>query len=131
MSVFIDTSAFIAVLIADDMNHNKFAKTWRALIEQDERLVTSNYVIIETLALLQRHSEMTTLHRFIEDILPAVVVEWIDENLHIVGTNSLIMSGKRGPSMVDCVSFALMRKFSISNVFTFDRYFRAQGFIIL
>ena len=50
MNVYVDTSAFLAVIDADDAQHRQAALIWKALIENDETLVCSNYVLIETLA---------------------------------------------------------------------------------
>ena len=128
MSAFVDTSAFLALVVAEDLNHDAAANAWRELLERDETLVTSNYVIVETLALLQRRASIPTINRFVEDILPAVGIEWVDDRLHASGVNSLLMTTKSGPSIVDCVSFAVMRKLRIAEAFTFDRHFEAQGF---
>lgn len=39
--------------------------------------------------------------------------------------------GGSGASAVDCASFAIMRRFGIRRVFTFDKHFRTAGFEIL
>ena len=52
--VFIDTSAFLAVLDADDEVHEEAKKTWEHLITTNELMRCSNYVLLETFALVQR-----------------------------------------------------------------------------
>ncbi len=47
MTVFLDTSALLAVLDADDLNHSSADVVWRQLIESDEQLVTSSFVLVE------------------------------------------------------------------------------------
>jgi len=131
MSAFIDTSAFIALLVAEDQKHDHAANVWRELIEADEMVVTSNYIVVETCALLQNRLGMNVLKTFLNDILPIVLVEWIDLPLHEAGVNSLMMSGRNGPNVVDCTSFAVMHKLSIKDSFTFDQHFADQGFSIL
>lgn len=54
MSTFVDTSALLAVLDASDVAHKVADRIWRRLIESDERLVSTNYVLVETFALVQR-----------------------------------------------------------------------------
>ncbi|MHB1001138.1 MAG: type II toxin-antitoxin system VapC family toxin [Armatimonadota bacterium] len=131
MSTFIDTSAFIAFLVDENQNHKSASETWRQLLETDDHLITSNYITVETCALLQRRIGMHAVKIFIEDVLPVVTIEWVDSTLHDDGVNGLMMSGKSGPNIVDCVSFAVMRRHAIKNAFTFDRHFSDQGFVVL
>ena len=52
MSVFVDTSALYAVLDADDGKHSPACAEWQRLL-LNSSLVTTNYVLVETTALLQ------------------------------------------------------------------------------
>ena len=131
MRIFVDSSAFVALLVAEDENHPAARKLWDELRRRDDRLVTTNYVVLETCGVLHRRFGTKPLHTFVEDFLPIVLVEWVDVNLHLMGIGSLLMSSRRGPNIVDCVSFAAMRKLNIRNVFTFDPHFRQQGFTIM
>jgi len=49
MRIFVDTSAFYDLLDRDDRNHQKGKKSWREILEGDSTLVTSNYILVETL----------------------------------------------------------------------------------
>ena len=51
--VFIDTSAFYAVLDAEDEVHAQARVGWLGLIRDGKPLVTSNYVCVETCVLVQ------------------------------------------------------------------------------
>ncbi len=51
--VFIDTSAFFALLDADDAGHPEVKVAWLKLLETNALLVTSNYILVETFALMQ------------------------------------------------------------------------------
>lgn len=53
MTTFVDTSAFYALLDADDQNHVQARSVWPRLLEQAGRLFCSNYVVVETIALVQ------------------------------------------------------------------------------
>jgi len=128
MSIFLDTSAFYALLDADDKNHTASKQSAAELRRIGERLLTSNYVVVETCALLHRRLGLDALRTFVEDDLPNVSIHWIDLRLHACGVNAVLMSSKGGPNLVDCVSFALMRELGVTNVFTFDRHFADQGF---
>ena len=42
MSIFVDTSAFLAVLDADDAEHKRAKKIWEHLLTNDELMICSN-----------------------------------------------------------------------------------------
>jgi predicted nucleic acid-binding protein len=127
MTVFIDTSAFYALLDRDDANHARAKKVWVQLFGQDDALVTSNYVVIESSALIQHRLGVDALRSFYEDVLPLVNVEWIDESLHRSGVSALLAAARRKLSLVDCLSFEIMRKEGIKTAFVFDPHFAEQG----
>jgi uncharacterized protein len=128
MNLFIDTSAFFALLDQDDDNHQRAADAWRKILEHTTRLFTSNYVLIETVALLQNRLGMEAVRLFHTEMVPAVHIEYVNANLHRLGVSSLLAAGKRKLSLVDCVSFEMMRHLGLNHAFTFDSHFRGQGF---
>jgi predicted nucleic acid-binding protein len=128
MSVFVDTSAFFAVLDADDENHDRARQVWEDLLTQEAVLICSNYVLVETLALVQRRLGLPAVRTFQEDIMPVLNVEWVDETIHQVGIASVLAAARRGLSLVDCVSFEIMRRLGIKTAFAFDHHFEEQGF---
>jgi len=131
VNTFVDTSAFIALLVAEDRNHALAGKTWRSILAKGGHVVTSNYIVTETCALLQRRMGISALKEFLEEVIPIVEIEWIDAALHWAACGAVMMSSKGGPNIVDCASFALMRKLGIKNAFTFDGHFADQGFVQL
>ena len=48
--VFIDTSAFYAVLDRDDSYHARARRIWASLLDSGAALVTTNYIAVETCA---------------------------------------------------------------------------------
>lgn len=128
MKVFTDTSAFYAVLDRDDQNHIRAKETWIGLIDSNNLCVTSNYVILETLALLQNRIGISAARGFQEDLIPILLVEWVDAVTHNAAVSALLAASKRKLSLVDCSSFEIMRRTGIKSVFAFDPHFREQGF---
>ncbi len=128
MSVFLDTSALYALLDAEDASHPRAAKTWTALSARDEDLVTSNYVLVETIALLQNRIGPEAVRAFQGGLAPLLRILWIDEEEHAAAVGALLTAGRRRLSLVDCASFEAMRDSGISTAFAFDRDFAEQGF---
>jgi len=131
MRVFIDTSAFYALLDRDDANNKKATKLWTNLLGDEHTLVTSNYVLVETFALMQNRLGLEAVRGFQEDILPLINVEFVSPDMHRSGITALLSASRRTLSLVDCVSFELMRSAGIRSVFAFDRHFKEQGFVVL
>lgn len=128
MSVFTDTSAFIAVLDATDENH-PFAKVaWERLITENEQLVCSNYVLVETFAITQSRLGIEAVRAVQNDIVPILTIEWVDDYHHNAGVASVLASMRKKLSLVDCISFNILRKLGMEKVFTFDKHFKEQGF---
>ncbi len=128
MSVFLDTSGLYALLDADDANHSRAAKTWSALLERDEELVTNNYVLVESFALFQNRLGLESVRMLQQRLLPLFRIVWIDEDIHAAAMMALLTTSKRRLSLVDCASFETMRRAEIETAFAFDRHFAEQGF---
>jgi len=131
MRLFIDTSAFYALLDKDDANHEKAKKAWTDLLGAEHTLVTSNYILVETFALLQNRLGMEAVRGFQDDLLPLITVEFVSSGVHRSGIASLLSASRRSLSLVDCVSFEIMRSSGIKTVFAFDQHFKEQGFTLL
>ena len=128
MKCFVDTSAFFALLDKDDKNHPVAEKVLRNLLENDTVLLTSNYVLVESFALIQRRLGMEALRLFQTNMTPIVRVEFVSSELHRLGVSAVLSASKRNLSLVDCISFEIMRFLNIQSAFTFDQHFHEQGF---
>jgi uncharacterized protein len=128
MTVFVDTSALLAVLDADDANHATARETWQALLGGDSALLCTNYVLLETIALVQHRLGLEALSTFQSDVAPVLAVRWVDAQLHTAAVTALLTARRRKLSLVDCVSFETARRSGIDTAFAFDRHFAEQGF---
>ena len=128
MIVFVDTSALLALVNPGDQHHASATTTFAAF-DDDEALVTTNYAVVETLALVQRRLGMTTLALLRRDVLAALDIRWIDRMTHEAALDELEAHG-RHISFVDHTSFRFMRGAKISTAFAFDDDFRKAGFAL-
>ncbi len=123
-----DTSALFALFDADDRQHGRAARTWRSLSDQDEDLVTTNYVLVETFALFQNRLGLGAVKALQQSFVPLLRILWMGEENHGAAVTALLTAGKRQLSLVDCSSFEAMRRLGITSAFAFDRHFAEQGF---
>lgn len=131
MIIFVDTSAFYTLLDADDANHARAKTAWAQCLDPSARLSSSNYVLLETMALIQHRLGMVAVRRFHEEVVPLLHVHWINSDLHAVAVSAVLAAGRRNLSLVDCASFEVMRQLNIRTVFAFDPHFAEQGFACL
>jgi predicted nucleic acid-binding protein len=131
VNLFVDTSALFAIMDADDGNHRAAFAAWQGLLAGRDTLHTSNYVIVETVALLQNRIGLDAVRLFTADLLPIVTVTWVDEGIHRSAHHALLVAGRRQVSLVDCVSFEVMRRLDVDRAFCFDPHFAKQGFAVL
>jgi predicted nucleic acid-binding protein len=131
MNIFIDTAAFLAVLNANDQLHPSAKRSWDEILSSDSSLFSSNYVILETTALLQHRFGIEAVRLFENDILPIIGIAWVDEAIHKQGMSALLTANRRDLSLVDCTSFEIIRQMGLDTVFTFDPHFREQGFMVI
>jgi predicted nucleic acid-binding protein len=89
-------------------------------------LVSHNYAVVEATALVQRrlgHDAVRDLHT---RLLRPVEIVWVDRETHELAV-SAYLAGPR-VSLVDRVTFEVMRRLGISVAFAFDRDFAREGF---
>ena len=128
MTVFVDTSAILALMSPDDRFHQAAATMWRQWASQRPQLITSNYIVLETVALLQRRVGLDAVRSFHERLLPVMQVEWVTPETHRRAVTAVLAAERRDLSLVDCTSFDLMRNLDLEAAFTFDDHFAEQGF---
>lgn len=131
MVTFVDTSALVAFLDADDHSHPTAVRAFRSLIDSGEALLTHNYVAIESIALVQRRLGLAATGVLCDELLPLIEHVWVDESLHRRAVDATRAAGRRGISVVDRTSFAVMRDRSIGRAWAYDQDFDREGFATL
>ncbi|MGH8886057.1 MAG: type II toxin-antitoxin system VapC family toxin [Egibacteraceae bacterium] len=130
MIALFDTSAMLPFLDSGDQDHDRAVDVWREVDDHGGGLVTHNYVVLEATALVQRRLGMEAVRDLHEKVLASVAIVWVTEHVHERALAALLDS-PRGLSLVDLVSFAVMREHKIRNAFAFDGDFPAHGFTLV
>jgi predicted nucleic acid-binding protein len=126
VKVFVDTSALLALLDEDDRVHAAAASSYAYLLDAAE-LVTHNYVHGEAAELVRRRLGADAAIRLVDGLLPSIAVHWVDEATHAAAMEAWRARGA-ALSLVDQVSFLVMRRLGIRAALAFDRDFEAEGF---
>ncbi|MCP4681895.1 MAG: type II toxin-antitoxin system VapC family toxin [Desulfobacterales bacterium] len=126
-SVFVDTGGWYAAIACKDHDH-KAAKQF--LSNNQLPLITSDYVMDETVTLLQSRIGHTYAVRFLDALQSSQQIELIYLTpSHIAETIKLFRNRPdNGWSFTDCSSFVLMREYKVQDAFAFDEHFQQAGF---
>jgi len=124
---FVDTSAIYALADLAEVHHSRAQRLFAELLQNREALLTHNYVLLESFALLQAQSGLRP-----PNCLPyrARILRsggW-DSELHETAVAELT---RNRVSLVDQVSFILMRALGVRRAFAFDDDFRRAGFELI
>ena len=127
MTVFVDTSAMLALVNEDDSFHEAAVDTWRG-ISRTRELHTTNAVVFEMIALTQRRYGMGSVRAFFDNYLPSLDIEHVSADVFDAASSAFLRANSRKLSLVDCISFQVMDRRGIRSAFTYDRHFREAGF---
>ncbi len=125
--IFCDTSGLYALLDRRNAYGERATAAWRRFLADSTPLVTTNYVFLECATLLQARIGLRAVAAFREIAEAFVETHWVDRTLHVAALDQLQSLDRRG-LMVDCSSFAFMRRNALTHAFTFDRHFEEFGF---
>jgi predicted nucleic acid-binding protein len=129
VTLFVDTSALYALMDRDDLNHSNAAQFWNQL-SPAESLFTHNYVLVETSALVQRRLGVEALRVLIDELTLPISTVFVDRMVHEAAVSGVLGAQLRQLSLVDMVSFEVMRRAGIRAAFAFDDHFARFGFDI-
>lgn len=127
MATFVDTSAIYALLDADDEGHLRVSAVFNDLVRNDP-LVTHNYVVLETASLVFRRLGHAMVRALFDGLLRSIRQIWVDEETHARAVTALLADRRSKISLVDRVSFEVMKANYIDRALTLDRDFAAEGF---
>lgn len=131
MNIFIDTSAFLAVLDRSDERHAAAKGTWEEMLNGDHTLLCHNYILVETTAILTRRIGTESVRVFERDVVPILRLVWMTREIHEAAVGAHLAAGRRALSLVDCASFEVMRRTGVRTAFAFDPHFREFGYEVL
>jgi predicted nucleic acid-binding protein len=128
-AIFTDTSGWYAAIVKKDDMHQQ-AKQF--LTNNTAPLITSDYVMDETVTLLQSRVGHTYAVKFLETLQSSQKIHLIYLTPTIINKTIELFRNRadKNWSFTDCSSFVLMQEYQIQIAFTFDEHFRQAGFAV-
>ncbi len=124
--IFVDTGGWFAATVPMDPDHTAAAR-W--LAQNAQRLVTTDYVVDETLTLLKargQYRRTLTLGEHLFDGTLATVYYLTEDDLRAAWHTFIRFSDKEW-SFTDCTSKVVIERFGLTHAFAFDTHFRQFG----
>jgi predicted nucleic acid-binding protein len=131
--VFVDTAGWMACADEADPAHGRAFRARDAALEQGSILVTTDYVVDETLTLIRKRLSLAAAGRWWAQIEGSSRVrwEWIDVTRAEGARHVFFRQRDKEYSFTDCTSFVVMQELKLKRVLTTDRHFRQMGFEVL
>lgn len=131
-NVFADTAGWASFFVRTENFHKSavaFVNAWQT---GGTRIVTTNYVILELVALLTRPLRVARDMQveIVEALRSASWVDIVHIDVTLDAEAWLLLKERRDKqwSLVDCASFAVMRRNGLAAALTTDHHFEQAGF---
>ncbi len=129
MKVFIDTSAFIAYFIRQEVHNEEVTRKYEIYRKQKAAFLTSNYVICELLTWFNAKYYKSILEKVIITLArleneKELNVLYIDRVIAKKSLDILTKFSEHKISFTDATSYILYKDFALDEVFTLDDDFK-------
>lgn len=132
-AIFVDSAGWMACADAADPAHARATAARDAALEAGRVLVTTDYVVDETLTLVRMRLGLPAAEAWWSQVDGSTRVrwQWIDPSRAEKARGLFFRHRDKESSFTDCTSFVVMRELRLRDVLTTDRHFRQAGFQIL
>ena len=132
-ALFVDTAGWMACADGADAAHAKCCAVRDRALEAGQALVTTDFVVDETLTLIRFRLGVGAAEKWWQQIDGSQRVRWerIDSARFERAHELFFKYRDKGFSFTDCTSFATMRDIRVTHALTTDRHFRQAGFQIV
>ena len=133
--LFVDTSGWANLIDISQPYHHQAAKIYQDYRSQKYKIITTNYIICELVALLSSPLRIprNKAIAFIQSLKKSPYIEIIHTN-EIIDSQAwdlLTQRKDKNWSLVDCSSFVIMKQYGINEALTNDHHFEQAGLIRL
>jgi uncharacterized protein len=128
--IFVDTGAWYASAVPDDVNH-RLSRDW--LNNNSEPLMTTDYVVDETLTLLKVRGHAPLAVAMGESLFAGELGDIVlvtEDDIQRAWLTFKQFRDKKW-SFTDCTSKIIMERLGVVRAFSFDYHFRQFGSIVV
>lgn len=126
--VFIETSFFMAFIDRGDLNHTKCVPIFEFLGRHGYQLYTTNLVVMQTFARLDKELGSTISLEFLQAILESSIEVLYPSKSEFISAFRLLKNSPNTPvSVTELINSILMEKNGVAAVLTFDSWNNLLG----
>ena len=132
-ALFVDTAGWITCADGADPAHARCCAARDAALEAGQTLVTTDFVVDETLTLIRLRLGLSAAEAWWQQIDGSPRLRWerIDSDRFEKARHLFFQYRDKDFSFTDCTSFVIMRDIRLTHAITTDRHFRQMGFEVL
>jgi hypothetical protein len=131
--LFVDTAGWMACADGADPAHRPACAARDAALEQASMLVTTDYVIDETLTLLRKRLGLSAAEAWWDQVDGSARLrwEWIGPTRAEKARRVFFRYRDKEYSFTDCTSLVVMQELKLRLALTTDEHFRQMGYQVL
>jgi predicted nucleic acid-binding protein len=131
--LFVDTAGWMACADEADPSHDRAIEARDSALKGGKILVTSDYVIDETLTLIRLRLSLAAAARWWTQLEGSSRLrwEWIGVARADKAREVFFRHRDKKYSFTDCTSYVVMKELKLKQSLTTDRHFRQMGFEVV
>lgn len=123
--LFVDSSAIVALVDADDASHQPAVDAYESLVRDGYRLFTTDHALSEAYELLSMGVGPEVARQWLRD-QKLTIYDVTDDDLAAARRRLLERTAGAALSFTDALSIAVMERLGVSDVFAVDPAFLAE-----
>ena len=130
--VLVDADALVALAKIDDSNHKKSVDLSNKLQSAGVNYCFSPFTVAEAATVLSYKTTHQSAKEFLKQIrgLDVPVIE-LPEKYKELPDDWFLKQNKKGTSYFDCYNMALLERYKLEAIFSFDSIYKRNGFTLL
>ncbi|MBI5465386.1 type II toxin-antitoxin system VapC family toxin [Candidatus Gottesmanbacteria bacterium] len=127
MQILVDADALVALAKEDDTNHQKAIKIAQKL--KSDVLFASCFAIPEAATVLSHRVSQKAAGEFLKNVRQRKInIIYLNSELEKMADQIFLAQKTKGISWPDCFNMAMVQKFSLEAIFSFDKIYKKNGF---
>ncbi len=133
LDILLDADGLVALMNSKHVNHEKAIQARKILLSRGTTWYISRYVVSEVATILSMRVSHKAAVRFLDDLKHSSEVHVIDTNDDLEEETQKIFLEQvsKNISYVDCHNVALIRRYKLDGIFSFDEHYRKNGVVLV